>query len=75
MFFIKRTDMNWTWQCQQCFAEYPVQLQPAGQYDPFDKLVLRKKVNAASYNRLIVATTLIFVLTFLSPLAIVRSLR
>ena len=38
---------------------------------PFDKLVLRKKVNAASYNRLIVATTLIFVLTFLSPLAIV----
>ena len=34
---------------------------------PFDKLVLRKKVNAASYNRLIVATTLIFVLTFLSP--------
>lgn len=29
------------------------------------------KVNAASYNRLIVATTLIFVLTFLSPLAIV----
>lgn len=28
-------------------------------------------MNAASYNRLIVATTLIFVLTFLSPLAIV----
>lgn len=38
---------------------------------PFDKLVLRKKVNAASYNRLIAATALIFVLTFLSPLAIV----
>lgn len=38
---------------------------------PFDKLVLRKKVNAASYNRLIVATALIFALTFLSPLAIV----
>ena len=29
---------------------------------PFDKLVLRKKVNAASYNRLIVATAVIFVL-------------
>ena len=38
---------------------------------PFDKLVLRKKVNAASYNRLIVATAVIFVLTFLSPLVIV----
>lgn len=38
---------------------------------PFDKLVLRKKVNAASYNRLIAATALLFVLTFLSPLAIV----
>ncbi len=38
---------------------------------PFDKLVLRKKVNAASYNHLIAATALIFVLTFLSPLAIV----
>ena len=38
---------------------------------PFDKLVLRKKVNAASYNRLIIATALIFVLTFLSPLAII----
>ena len=38
---------------------------------PFDKLVLRKKINAASYNRLIVATAVIFVLTFLSPLAIV----
>ena len=38
---------------------------------PFDKLVLRKKVNAASYNRLIAATAVIFVLTFLSPLAIV----
>ena len=35
---------------------------------PFDKLVLRKKVNAASYNRLIVATAVIFVLTFLSNL-------
>ena len=34
---------------------------------PFDKLVLRKKINAASYNRLIVATAVIFVLTFLSP--------
>jgi len=38
---------------------------------PFDKLVLRKKVNAASYNHLIAATALIFVLTFLSPLVIV----
>ena len=38
---------------------------------PFDKLVLRKKVNAASYNRLIATTALLFVLTFLSPLAIV----
>ena len=38
---------------------------------PFDKLVLRKKVNAASYNRLIVVTAVIFVLTFLSPLVIV----
>lgn len=38
---------------------------------PFDKLVLRKKINAASYNRLIIATALIFVLTFLSPLAII----
>lgn len=38
---------------------------------PFDKLVLRKKVNAASYNRLIAATALVFVLTFLSPLIIV----
>lgn len=38
---------------------------------PFDKLVLRKKVNAASYNRLIIATAIIFVLTFLSPLIIV----
>ena len=38
---------------------------------PFDKLVLRKKVNAASYNHLIAATALIFVLSFLSPLAIV----
>lgn len=38
---------------------------------PFDKLVLRKKINAASYNRLIVATAVIFVLTFLSPLIIV----
>ena len=38
---------------------------------PFDKLVLRQKVNAASYNRLIIATALIFVLTFLSPLAII----
>lgn len=38
---------------------------------PFDKLVLRKKVNAASYNRLIAATAVIFVLTFLSPLIIV----
>lgn len=38
---------------------------------PFDKLVLRKKVNAASYNRLIAATAVIFVLTFLSPLVIV----
>ena len=38
---------------------------------PFDKLVLRKKINAASYNRLIVATVVIFVLTFLSPLVIV----
>ena len=32
---------------------------------PFDKLVLRKKVNAASYNRLIVATAVIFVLVLL----------
>ncbi len=38
---------------------------------PFDKLVLRKKINAASYNRLIVTTAVIFVLTFLSPLVIV----
>lgn len=38
---------------------------------PFDKLVLRKKINAASYNRLIIATAVIFVLTFLSPLIIV----
>lgn len=38
---------------------------------PFDKLVLRKKVNAASYNQLIIATAIIFVLTFLSPLFIV----
>lgn len=38
---------------------------------PFDKLVLRKKINAASYNRLIAATAVIFVLTFLSPLIIV----
>ena len=38
---------------------------------PFAKLVLRKKINAASYNRLIIATALIFVLTFLSPLAII----
>ena len=38
---------------------------------PFDKPVLRKKVNAASYNRLFVATAVIFVLTFLSPLVIV----
>lgn len=38
---------------------------------PFDKLVLRKKINAASYNRLIAATALLFVLTFLAPLAIV----
>ena len=37
---------------------------------PFDKLVLRKKINAASYNRLMVATAVIFVLTFLSPLVI-----
>ena len=42
---------------------------------PFDKLVLRKKVNAASYNRLIVATAVIFVLTFLSPLVIVVFLQ
>ena len=32
---------------------------------PFDKLVLRKKGNAASYNRLIVATAVIFVLVLL----------
>lgn len=38
---------------------------------PFNKLVLRKKINAASYNKLIIATALIFVLTFLSPLAII----
>ena len=38
---------------------------------PFDKLVLRKKINAASYNRLIAATAVIFVLTFLSPFFIV----
>ena len=38
---------------------------------PFDKLVLRKKINAASYNRPIAATAVIFVLTFLSPLIIV----
>lgn len=38
---------------------------------PFDKLVLRKKINAAAYNRLILATAIAFVLTFLSPLIIV----
>lgn len=38
---------------------------------PFDKLVLRRKINAAAYNRLIIATAVILLLTFLCPLAIV----
>lgn len=38
---------------------------------PFDKLILRQKVNIAVYNRLLLLTGLVLILTFLSPLAIV----
>lgn len=38
---------------------------------PFDKLVLRQKLNTATYTRLIWITALVLVLTFLSPLAVV----
>uniref|UniRef100_UPI004055BBF1 hypothetical protein n=1 Tax=Acetatifactor sp. TaxID=1872090 RepID=UPI004055BBF1 len=38
---------------------------------PFDKLVLRQKVNTRIYNRLLVITAAVFLLTFLSPLIIV----
>lgn len=38
---------------------------------PFDKLVLRQKVNTRIYNRLLTATAIILLLTFLSPLIIV----
>lgn len=38
---------------------------------PFDKIVLRQKADTKPYDRLILFTALLFLLTFLSPLAIV----
>lgn len=38
---------------------------------PFDKIVLRQKANTKPYNRLIVLTAVLLLLTFLSPLVIV----
>lgn len=38
---------------------------------PFDKLVLREKLNTRCYNRLLFIAALLLLLTFLSPLAIV----
>lgn len=38
---------------------------------PFDKLVLRQKVNTKIYNRLLTAAAVILLLTFLSPFYIV----
>ena len=38
---------------------------------PFDKIVLRQKANTKPYNRLIVLTAVLLLLTFLSPLTIV----
>lgn len=37
---------------------------------PFDKLVLRKKLNTRVYNRMIVLTALLLFITFLAPLAV-----
>jgi len=38
---------------------------------PFDKLVLRQKMNTRIYNRMIAITALLIALTFVSPLVIV----
>lgn len=38
---------------------------------PFDKILLRQKADTKPYNRLIVFTALLLLLTFLAPLAIV----
>ncbi len=38
---------------------------------PIDKLLLRQKVNSRSYNRLLVITTIVAFLTFITPLAII----
>lgn len=38
---------------------------------PFDKLVLRRKANTAFYNRMLIATATVLLLTFLCPLVIV----
>ncbi len=38
---------------------------------PFDKLVLREKLNTRCYDRLLIMVALLLLLTFLSPLAIV----
>ena len=38
---------------------------------PFDKLVLRQKLNTGVYNRLLMITAVILILTFLSPLTVV----
>ena len=38
---------------------------------PFDKLVLREKLNTRCYDRLLIMVALLLLLTFLSPLAVV----
>lgn len=38
---------------------------------PFDKLVLRQKANTQNYNILIIITSILLLLTFLGPLAVV----
>lgn len=42
---------------------------------PFDKILLRQKVNLRVYNRLLILTAFVFLLTFLSPLSIVPAAR
>lgn len=37
---------------------------------PFDKLVLRGKLNTRVYNRMIILTALVLLITFLAPLAV-----